>query len=290
MIAKRIAFIGAGNITRFMLSGLLNGGYTADSIVVTNRSQEKLKLLVEEYKVRAITTNSEAVESSDIVILAVKPQIVKDVCRETAEVIRNKKPLIISLATATRLDDIASWLGDKNLQIIRTMSNLTMSVGMGTTAMYANSNATPENKLLAENIFNATGNSFWVSQESDINTLSPLIGCSPAYLFLLVEAMQQAAIDRGVPEHIAEKVALDSILGAAQLAKKSEFKVSELRKKVTTPNGVTEAALKPILLGNYFNLFTTAFKEAIMRCNEIEETVHLQGDNEHKNTTTEHKM
>lgn len=273
MLQRRtIAFIGGGNITRCMLSGLLKKHHHLRShIQVSNRGQEKLANLASEFGVRAAKSNSDAVQNADIVFLSVKPQFVREVCFEISTLVNYKKPLVVSLVTATCIEDIAASLKVEQLGIVRTMTNTAISVEKGTTAMFANSFVTEMQKKIVEEIFNAVGSAFWVEKELEINAFSPLIGCGPAYLFLLVEAMQKAAIARGIPEPLATRVALDCVYGAAELAKQSNTPVEELRKRVTTPNGVTERALKPIMEANYFNLFFRAFEEGEKRCNEIEE-------------------
>lgn len=270
-----ITFIGGGHITRSILGGLLRR-YPQKKITVSNRGPEKLALLVSEFGVNAAKTNPLAVEIADVVILAVKPQSIRAVCEETAAVVRNRKPLVILLTAPARLDDISSCFGVGDLGIVRTMTNTATSICLGTTAMFANQCVTLEQKKIAETIFNAVGSAFWVDKEVDLNTFAPLIGCAPAYLFLLVEAMQKAATERGISEVLAEKVSLDVIYGAAELAKQqsSTSSVMELRSRVTTPGGITESALDPLLRGGYFGLFRQAFEAAERRCTEIEETFH----------------
>lgn len=269
-----IAFIGGGNIARALVKGLLKNNYPRENIVVSDPNQLTLTNFIKSLGVTIAKTNSEAIKRANVVALAVKPQIVQTVCLETQEIVKNTKPLIVSLAAATRLEDISYWLGVEDLGIVRTMTNLSTSVGMGTTAMFPNKFITPSQKKQTEIIFNATGSSFWVDKESDLNMLTPLIGCGPAYLFLLVEAMQKAAIARGIPESLAIKFALETVCGASELAKQSNISVEEMRRNVTTPNGATERSLEPIMRANYFKLFEQAFEQAEKRCNEIEETNH----------------
>lgn len=267
----RIAFLGGGNMTRYLVSGLINESYPRQNIIVSNRGQQKLLSLVKDFDIIPAESNSKAVEAADLVILSVKPQFIKDVCLDTAEAISIKKPLIISLATATRINDITTLLGVDDLPVIRIMTNLSVSVGKGTTAMYANPFVTMKQRTIAESIFNATGNSLWLATESDLNTYTALIGCSPAYLFILIEAMEKAAESRGIPKALATKIAIEAVYGASELAKSSTIPIRELRQKITTPNGVTEHSLKPIIAGNYFKLFEQAFEQAENRCHQIEE-------------------
>lgn len=271
---EKIAFVGGGNITSSLIVSLLKNGFDAKKIIVSSRGQEKLTKLVQDFGVMKAEKNTDAVLFADIVILAVKPQMMKCVCQELANIINTKKPVVISLATGTRLEDIQFWFGSHTHAIVRTMTNTATAVNMGTTALYSAASLSSIQKNSIECIFKATGSYLWVDQESDLNKYSPLIGCGPAYLYLLIEALQLAAIKEGIPPLIAKKIALEVISGAAELAKQSNHPVEDLRQKVTTPNGVTEASFKPLLSGNYFNLFENAFKKGIERCNEIEETLH----------------
>ncbi len=265
-----IAFVGGGNMTRCIANGLIKNNFPPQSIIVSNRGQEKLELLAKELGVQIAKTNTAAIAAANIVVLAIKPQYVKNVCQEISAIVNGQRPLIISLATATSIASIGSWLANDQLSIVRTMSNTATNIGMGTTALFANAYTNAEQKSVTEAIFAAIGSTFWVNQETDLNTYAPLIGCGPAYLYLLIEAIQNAAIKQGIPEHIAVKMALDVICGASELAKRSNIPVEILRQQVTTPNGVTEASLKPIMAAQYFNLFEQAFVQAKKRCIEIE--------------------
>lgn len=267
-----IAFIGGGNITHAMAGGLIKNKHPKHKIVVSDPNLQRLSVLVKDLGVAVVKQNSEAIYQADIVALAVKPHVVKDVCLETVEAINRKKPLVISLAAATCVGDIFGWFGVEGLGIVRTMTNLATSVGKGTTAMFPNQFITPSQRTTAQAIFDATGKSVWIEKESDFNRYSPLIGCGPAYLFLLIEALQKAAVSRGIPEPLAAQLALSVVFGAAELARGSTLSPEALRQSVTTPKGLTEASLKPIIGGNYFKLFEQAFEEAEKRGSEIEET------------------
>lgn len=273
-MVEKIAFIGGGNIAKSVIASLLKSGFDARKIIVSSRGQENLTQLVQDFGVLQAKNNSDAVLFADVVVFAVKPYMMKSVCEEVAGVINTKKSLVISLATATRLEDIQLWLGNNNLAIVRTMTNTAAAVNMATTALYSAGALSSIQKNSVECIFKAMGSFFWVDQESDINSYSPLIGCGPAYLYLMIEALQLAAIKQGISPLVARKVALDVIRGAAELAKQTNIPVEELRQKVTTPKGVTETSLVPLLAGNYFNLYEIAFKKGIERCNELEQTLH----------------
>jgi pyrroline-5-carboxylate reductase len=275
MLAKNaknsIAFIGGGNITNAMVTGLTLGNHPKKQIVIFDPISEKLNTLVKDFGIIAAKTSIEAINQANVVVLAVKPHLMEEVCIETADIINNNKPLVISVAAATRLDDIFTWFNVEGLPIVRTMPNLASSVGKGTTVMFANKFTTLPQYEHAYAIFSAIGKAFWIENESDFNKYSPLVGCGPAYLFLLIEALEKAAVARGIPKHLAAQLALSVVFGAAQLATESNHSPEALRKSVTTPNGLTEASLKPIIGGHYFKLFEDGFEAAEKRGSEIEE-------------------
>ena len=265
-----VAFIGAGNMTRCLIQGLLNKGYPKESIVVSNRGHDKLAHLVHDVGVRRAQSNLAAALSATVIILSVKPHFVKEVCQEIATSAL-QKPLIISLATAITVEDIATWLGVKNLGIVRVMTNIAIRIGLGTTALFANPALTAAQKKTTDTIFNAVGSSFWAPNERDLNTLTPLIGCAPAYMYLLIEALEKAAVSHGIPAPLAAQLSVDVLLGASQLASQAKQSPEALRHSVTTPNGVTAAALAPLLKNNHFyTLFQASFAAALERCNEME--------------------
>lgn len=269
---KRIAFIGGGNMTRSLLQGMLQKGYSPESFLVSNRTQEKLSALTDTLGVQGTVSNKEASAVADILVLAVKPHFIQEVCEEIAETIafNSKKPLIISLATAISVANIATWLKTDSLAIVRSMTNIAVSIGLGTTALFANASLTAEQKGTSEALFNAVGSIFWVPKETDLNTLTPLLGSGPAYLYLLIEVLEQIAIAEGINPSLAAQITIDVMVGASALAKHSVHSVDMLRKSVTTPNGVTAAALNLLVDNNCFSdLVKKSFQAALNRCNEL---------------------
>ncbi|HYF98176.1 MAG TPA: NAD(P)-binding domain-containing protein, partial [Coxiellaceae bacterium] len=150
---KIIAFIGGGNMTNCLATALIKKGYPTDCIIVSSRDQTKLTDLTTRLSLKMAKTNSEAIADADIVILAVKPSVIKTVCEETAAAIAIKKPLIISLATGINVTSMATWLGNDKLGIVRTMSNTPTKVGLGMTVLFANEAVTEEQRKDIENIF-----------------------------------------------------------------------------------------------------------------------------------------
>ncbi|QMT59652.1 pyrroline-5-carboxylate reductase [Legionella sp. PC997] len=271
---KTISIIGAGHLGSALARGLIKSGHPANLITLSNRDPSKLARLVKELGVLSAENNIQAVQNAEILILAVKPQFMQDVCQEIAPIMQSRDPVIISLAGVIEIDHITCWLNKKNLGVIRVMTNTPTEFCKGTSALFANSFATLEQKQLIEALFNEVGYSFWVEQESLLDTLTAPIGCAPAYVFLFLEALQKAAISRGIPEEISEKIALESVVGAAELAKKSGRSFSQLRAGVSTPQGVTAHSLEKLSFADFFDLFKQIYEAAEERIEQITQSLN----------------
>jgi pyrroline-5-carboxylate reductase len=269
MLGNNIAFIGAGNMARCIIQGLIHHGYSADKIIASNRSSEKLQRLVATLGIRSAASNREAVLQADVLVLAIKPKFVPEVCLEIAAVVRQKKPLFISLVTAAPLAKMMALMNAETLPAVRTMTNTPTEIGMGMTALFANQAVNSIQKQLTETLFNAVGQCFWLENEAEFNLYTPLVGCAPAYVFLWMEALQQAAIAKGIPAERAESLVKRVISGAVALASRSELSLQDLRQKVTTPQGVTAASLEPLLEADWAALFARAFGAGFQREAEI---------------------
>lgn len=269
---KSIAVIGAGHLGSALIRGLIKNGYAKQSIIVSNRNQTKLNLLVNELGVIPAPSNSKAVEAADILVLAVKPQFMQDVCVEIAVSVQKKRPLIVSLAGVTEIEQIALWLGAQDLPIVRAMTNTPMEFGKGTSALFANSLVSAEYTLLIEAMFNAVGSLFWLDKEQLLEPLTAAIGSAPAYVLLFMEALQKAAMSQHIPEQLAEKIAFDVVAGTAVLAKQSGRSFADLRAGVTTPNGITEHSLKELAIDDFFDDFKRIYQAASERIEQIKES------------------
>lgn len=268
---KSIAVIGAGHLGSALIRGLIKNGYAEQSIIVSNRNQTKLNRLVNELAVVPAHSNSKAVEAADILVLAVKPQFMQDVCMEIAASVQKKRPLIVSLAGVTEIEQIARWLGAPDLPIVRAMTNTPMEFGKGTSALFANRMVCAEHKLLIEAIFNAVGSLFWLDEEQLLAPLTAAIGSAPAYVLLFMEALQKAAMSQHIPEQLAEQIAFDVVAGTAVLAKQSGRSFADLRAGVTTPNGITEHSLKELAIDDFFDDFKKVYQAASERIKQIKE-------------------
>ncbi|AYK02998.1 pyrroline-5-carboxylate reductase [Legionella sainthelensi] len=270
---KSISIVGTGHLGSAFVRGLIKSGYPANLLTLSNRNPHKSEQLAKELGVLSTKTNIHAVQDTEIIILAVKPQFMQEVCQEIAPIIQNKNPIVISLAGVIDVNSISRWLNNNQLGIIRVMTNTPSEFCKGTSALFASQSTTAAQKLLIEALFNNVGYTFWVDQESTIDTLTAPIGCAPAYIFLFLEALQNAAISRGISAELAEKISLESIFGAAELAKKSGRSFAHLRESVTTPQGVTAYSLEKLSMDNFFDIFKKIYTDAEERIEQISQTL-----------------
>ena len=237
-----LGFIGAGNMASSLIAGLCADGYAAEKICASDLDAEKLDALSSRYGITTSANNQAVVEKSQILVLAVKPQALRDVALGIASTVQRCKPLIISIAAGVTEADIDRWLGGGN-DIVRCMPNTPALVKTGATALHGNDNISAEQRSRAEAIMRAVGLAVWVERETLLDTVTAVSGSGPAYFFLLMEAMEEAAVRLGLEPVTARLLTQQTALGAARLAMESEESPAELRRKVTSPGGTTEAAI-----------------------------------------------
>lgn len=238
---KKITFIGAGNMAASIIGGLIEQGYRADSITATDPNDEALARIQQSYAIQVNKDNLAACESADVVILAVKPQVLKTVCAHIAPVVRHK-PLIVSIAAGITIGQLCQWLDDK-MPVVRCMPNTPALVQLGATGLYANEWVSDGQKEIAEQLLGAVGLISWLENEQQLDVVTAVSGSGPAYYFLLMEAMIEAAVSQGLSKQQATELTLQTALGAAKLAQNSDVDVAELRRRVTSPGGTTEQAI-----------------------------------------------
>jgi len=251
-----------------LIGGLIANHYPADHITVAEPDAEKLKLQQENYQVNISTDNNQAIEKTDVVVLAVKPQILQKVCRDISTSVQTKKPLIISIAAGIRSTDINRWLGNNNA-LVRCMPNTPSLVQTGATGLYANEQVSDIQKETAENILGAAGITLWVNDETLLDSVTAVSGSGPAYFFLLMEAMQKAGESLGLDSGTAKQLTLQTALGAARMASEGSDDPSSLRTKVTSKGGTTEAAINSFQKNNFELLVENALCDAKERATEL---------------------
>jgi len=240
-----IAFIGAGNMASAIMGGLIENGFSAKNIYASDPSQEKLDELTGKFGINGDTNNQAVIEQADVVIVAVKPQVMELVLSPLKDALKTKQPLLISVAAGINLDSLMQWAGPEKqaLAIVRCMPNTPALVGQGASGLFANENVSTQQKELSETILNAVGISLWVNTESELDAVTAVSGSGPAYYFLFMEAMIEAGKKLGLSESTAKQLTLKTALGAATMASESNDSPAQLRKNVTSPNGTTEQAL-----------------------------------------------
>ena len=265
----KIAFIGGGNITRAFVTGLIAFNYSPDCIWVSDPSQDHLDFLHQTFGVHTCKNNIEAVEEADILVLAVKPTVIPNVCNEIKGIIKKTPKLIISVAIGATTALMQQWLDHNQQPLIYAMPNTAAAIGSGATGLYANAWVTPEQKNIAEALFRSVGVTLWVNNESDINIVCALSGSGPAYIFLMMEALQKAGTAFGLEAKTAQLLTDQMVLGAAKMALEAGKPVEQLRQAVTSPQGTTEAALKVLQEGNLMLLIEKTIAAAITRAEQI---------------------
>lgn len=239
-----IAFIGCGNMAVSIVKGLVETGYSRDKLWGTSRNIERINYLREVLEINATQDNLEAVEQADIIVLAVKPQQMQAVAKQIAPVVQKKsQPLVISVAVGISTQMLEKWLGN-TIAIVRSMPNTPSLIGAGASGLFANAVASDKQKAIAETIHRAVGITVWVEKEELINAVASVSGSGPAYIFYVIESMQKAGVKLGLGQEQAKILALQTAFGAGRLALESNEDAAVLRKKVTSPNGTTEQAIK----------------------------------------------
>jgi len=265
-----IAFIGGGNMARSLIGGLLDDGMPAERIWVADPNESVLRSLSDRFTIHITTDNNEAVFNSQVMILAIKPQLAKHVVRELAPAVQNRRALVISIAAGIRETDLRSWLSE-NAAIVRTMPNTPSLVRSGATALFANSAVSKEQRNLAESILRAVGMTLWVDDESLMDAVTALSGSGPAYFFLIMEALENAGEHLGLPRDTARLLTLQTAFGAAKMALESNEDLAELRQRVTSPGGTTERAINVLQQHKLEAVFDEALRAAHQRSVELAE-------------------
>lgn len=267
-MSQKITFIGGGNMATSLIAGLIANGHSADCITVSEPDANKLKALQERYKIQINTNNNQAVTNSEVVVLAVKPQILQAVCRAMAEAVQKQQPLIISIAAGIRSVDIDRWLGDQ-CALIRCMPNTPSLLQAGASGLFANKKTTATQKTIAENVLSTAGLTLWVKQENLLDAVTAISGSGPAYFFLLMEAMKNTGEKLGLDAESAQKLALQTALGAARMAIEGSDDPATLRTKVTSKGGTTEAAINHFIENGFNALVNDALHAAHTRAIEL---------------------
>lgn len=242
MQTPRLAFVGGGNMAQAIIGGLLNAGYDADRIRVADPSQKTQTHLQTTFGVTTTASNVEAIAEADVIVLAVKPQILTTVAADLRAALANQQSLLLSIAAGAPLSHLSQLFG-ANSSMVRAMPNTPALIGYGATGLLANDQTSEWQRAQAEKILSTVGLCLWLETEAQLDVVTALSGSGPAYFFQFMESLQQAAIDLGLPEPVANRLTVQTALGAAMLADQSGSSLATLRRNVTSPGGTTAAGL-----------------------------------------------
>jgi pyrroline-5-carboxylate reductase len=256
-----ISFIGGGNMTSSLVGGLINSNIQLRIVDINPEP------LAASFPVHIYTEINDGIANADVIVLAVKPQVLPEVTKSLANYLKNinKLPLIISIVAGIRIKDLHSWLNIENIPIVRTMPNTPALVQSGATALYADRHVSQEQQELAEKILRAVGLTVWLTDENLLDVVTALSGSGPAYFFKMMEALEKSAIKLGLPENEARLLTIQTAFGAAKMALESNENTATLRAKVTSKGGTTEQALNVLQEGGFQELLEEALQAAHKR-------------------------
>ena len=268
MSKTRIAFIGAGNMAASLIGGMRAKGLDAAHIRASDPGADTRARVSAEHGIEVFADNAEAIEGADVVVLAVKPQAMKAVC----EAIRpSLKPhqLVVSIAAGITCASMKNWLGAQ--PSVRCMPNTPALLRQGVSGLYATAEVDAEQRQQAQELLSAVGLALWLDEEQQLDAVTAVSGSGPAYFFLLIEAMTAAGVKLGLPADIAAQLTVQTALGAAHMAVASDVDAAELRRRVTSPAGTTEAAIKSFQANGFEALVEKALGAAAQRSAEMAE-------------------
>lgn len=257
-IQMKISFIGGGNMARAIIGGLKHNNFEMSAITVLELDAQKRVALAQEFNVQVTDTYAEF-SNTDVIVLAVKPQQLKAVCGQLSPVLATQ--LVVSIAAGVRCKDISRWLNDYPV-IVRVMPNTPAQIQAGVSALYAMPNVSQREREQANTILAAVGKTLWLETEDKMDAVTAISGSGPAYVFYLIEALQEAGVQLGLDHESATMLALQTFAGASRLAANSAVDVKTLRAQVTSKGGTTEQGILVLEAGNIKNIMSQAAQAA----------------------------
>ncbi|WP_454901960.1 pyrroline-5-carboxylate reductase [Aggregatibacter sp.] len=265
---KLVCFIGGGNMAQAIVFGLLKQAYPADKIIVCDPNEEKRALFAQK-GVRTLTDNVAAVGQAEVVLLAVKPQVLADVCAPLSAVDFSDK-LLISIAAGISVARLIALLPTAHA-VVRVMPNTPALVGEGMAGLFAAKNTSENDRTLAQDLLSAVGKTLWVASEEHMHAVTAASGSSPAYFFQFLEAMQQGLIDMGLSANNARELVQQAMLGSAKMVLENpQVDLSTLRQNVTSKGGTTAAALNVLDQHQFNDIVQQAMQACVARSKEME--------------------
>ncbi|WMJ70609.1 pyrroline-5-carboxylate reductase [Stenotrophomonas sp. 24(2023)] len=239
--AVEIAFIGGGQMARCLVEGLLRRGTPPARIAVADPLANAREALATQLGVSVYAQAADAVRQAPVWVLAVKPQVAHEVCQSLSMLAVRQRPQVISIMAGVTLASLQQWLGIDT--VVRSMPNQPAAIGAGITALHAAGVLDAGQRAQIEAVFSGAGATLWLHDEAQMDLVTAVAGSGPAYLCLLAEAMQHAAASRGLPADTARQLVTQTLLGAARMLDETDLLPAQLRERVTSPGGTTEAAI-----------------------------------------------
>lgn len=269
MSQAKLAFIGGGNLTSGIISGLVSSGYPPNLIYVADRNPQKCEKLKTLFGVCATGNVEEVIAHGDVLILSIKPQGFSDLVNNYGKNIKDKKPSLISVMAGINISTLKICFGG-NFSIVRAMPNTASSVNAGATGLFANNNVSAGEKDIVEHIFRNLGVVAWVNKESHINAIIALAGSSPAYFLYLIEIMQDVGLEMGLDKKTVRLLTLQSAFGASKMGLQSSEDIVTLKDNITSKGGTTAEALKVFENNNLKSIVKEAMQAVFSRGEELE--------------------
>lgn len=270
MSGQHIAFIGGGNMGRALIAGLIARGALPSQLAVADPFEATRSALRADFGLRTAADNTEVVTGADILVLAVKPQVMGEVLAPLAPLLAKHRPLVISIAAGVRVASLAGWCGAGG-PIVRAMPNRPALCGAGVTGLYAPPDTPAEARQRAQAVLAAVGETVWVASEDDLDVVTAVSGSGPAYFFLLAEHLAQSGARLGLDPGTARRLAVATLHGAGRLAHESDGDLARLRAEVTSKGGTTEAALRAFAVAQFGDIVAAAVDAAVKRGRELAE-------------------
>ena len=273
----KVAYVGGGNMTRALAGGMLSAGYEPSHILISEPLAEHRDTLGEELPgVVIFEQNEDAVRDAECIVLAVKPQILCDVCKPLASIVQTSRPLIISIAAGVRAGDIEHWFGGQ-LPVVRVMPNQPALLRLGISGLFANEHTSERQMRAATNIISTTGPVIKVGSEEDIDTVTAVSGTGPAYFYLLTDMLVKVAVDLGLGYDDALTLVLETARGAGEMAEQSGETMDSLIARVRSPGGTTAAAFDFLDGTDFRDIFSKAVVAARDRAIHLADQAHEAG-------------
>ena len=271
MISNKVGLIGGGNMGRAIAGGLLRGGMHATDLMIAEPLPEQCARLRQElYGIMVSEDNDKVAAEAEVLLFAVKPQILKQVCTGLAAIAQKTQPLVMSIAAGCRIDDIDEWLGG-GLSVVRVMPNQPALIDQGISALYANERTDRAGRAMAEKIMTAVGQAVWLDSESKMDAVTAVSGTGPSYFYLLIDCMIEAGIGSGIDPQTARKLAVETARGATSLAAAETESMASLIGRVHSPGGTTTAAFEVLDAADVRGIFARAIDAAEKRAAELAE-------------------